>query len=138
MKNRRKLLNSSMAALAGAGLAVAVSPTNAQSHTSPQGVVVRISRGSFDPAKADEWERRMTQSGNNLVPAIKKLKGLLHYYAGIDKLAGSMINVSVWQSLDDAKQMESLAEMGAAGREFIGAGAVFERPIINYQSSWTI
>ena len=103
-----------------------------------QSVVVRVSRASFDPAAADEWERRLAGSGQALVPAIKKLKGLMHYYAGIDKTAGSLMNISVWDSIESAKQMEILPEMAVAGREFIAAGAVFERPIVNYSTVWTI
>jgi hypothetical protein len=105
---------------------------------SERAVVVRISRGSFDPAQADDWEKRLTRSGDTLVPAIKRLPGLLSYHAGIDKAAGSLVNVSVWDSLASARQMETLAEMGASAREFIAAGATFERPIINYQTVWSI
>lgn len=49
-----------------------------------------------------------------------------------------MINVSVWQSLADAKQMETLAPMLALTKEFIDLGVTFERPIINYDTVWEI
>jgi hypothetical protein len=101
-------------------------------------MIVRISRGSFDPAKGAQFEALLKESEKILVPAIKKLKGLRHYYAGIDMGSGTMINVSVWDRLEDARQMESLVEMAVAGKEFAGAGVQFERPIVNYSSVWVI
>jgi hypothetical protein len=49
-----------------------------------------------------------------------------------------MINVSVWQSLAEAKQMETLAPMLALAKEFSQMGVNFERPIINYDVVWEI
>jgi len=49
-----------------------------------------------------------------------------------------MINVSVWDSLDDARQMDTLPEMAAAGKGFAAGGVQFERPIINYLTVWEI
>jgi hypothetical protein len=137
MSTRRSVLGNSLSMLAFIGATSAAGTAAAQAG-GPRQVVVRISRGSFDPAQADDWERRLTTSGDYLVPAIKRLPGLISYYAGIDKAAGSIINVSVWGSMEAAKQMDGLAEMGAAARDFLGAGAKFERPIINYQTVWTI
>jgi quinol monooxygenase YgiN len=137
MTGRRSFVGNSLLVTAGVGIASTGTPVAAQA-SGLRAVVVRISRGSFDTALADEWERRMTASGDQLVPAIRRLKGLISYYAGIDKAAGSIINVSVWESMEAAKQMDGLVEMNAAAREFIGAGAKFERPIINYQTVWTI
>lgn len=138
MTARRRILKNTLTLAAGSSLTSASLSASAQGASGGRSVVVRVSRGAFDPALADEWERRLASSGDTLMPAIKKLKGLLHYYAGLDKVAGSMINVSVWDSLESAKQMESLAEMGAAGREFVAAGIKFERPIINYNTVWTL
>jgi len=41
--------------------------------------IVRVSRGSFDPARAGEFEALLKESKKVLVPAIKTLKGLRHY-----------------------------------------------------------
>lgn len=100
--------------------------------------VVRISRGSFQPEAYETVKERLTQSQASLIPAIRELNGLLHYYAGIDAISNTMINVSVWQSLADAKQMETLAPMLALTKEFIDLGVTFERPIINYDTVWEI
>ncbi len=49
-----------------------------------------------------------------------------------------MVNVSVWRSLADAKQMETLASMLALAGEFSKLGVNFERPIINYDVLWKV
>jgi hypothetical protein len=126
------------AAVAGLCAALAGGRGFAQSTKGASMPVIRISRGSFDPAKSAYFEMLLKESQKSLVPAIKKLKGLQHYYAGVDGASGTMVNVSVWDSLDDARQMESLREMAAAGKEFVAAGVKFERPITNYPTVWLI
>lgn len=100
-------------------------------------VYVRLSRGHFDAGKFDEIERRLTESQKTLIPAIRKLDGCLHYYAGIDRTSNAMINVSVWDTLEHATQMASLKEMLALAEEFRAIGVRFE-PIVNYRSVWDI
>lgn len=100
--------------------------------------VVRISRGSFDPSLYEKVKERLTTSQQPLIPAIKQLNGLLHYYAGIEAGSNTMINVSVWQTLADAQQMDTLAPMLALAKEFTALGVKFERPIINYETVWEI
>ncbi len=100
--------------------------------------ILRISRGSF---KSEDYERikaHLDESQQTLVPSIRKLTGCMHYWAGIDRITNSMVNVSVWKSLADAKQMEALAPMLALAGEFVKRGVVFERPIANYETLWQI
>jgi len=70
--------------------------------------VVRLSRGSFPSEKYDIIRTKLGDAEKSLIPAIRQLKGCLYYFAGIDHASNAMINVSVWQSLPDARQMESL------------------------------
>lgn len=98
--------------------------------------VVRISRGSFAPENYEKVKARLEASQESLVPAIKDLNGLLHFYTGIDPVSNTMINVSVWETLADARQMESLAPMLALAGEFVQIGVSFERPIMNYDTLW--
>jgi hypothetical protein len=100
--------------------------------------VVRISRGSFAPESYESVKQRLDDARKSLIPAIKKLRGLLHYYVGIDPESSTMINVSVWKTLADAKQMETLQPMRDLAGEFIAAGVTFERPISNYETLWQI
>jgi hypothetical protein len=100
--------------------------------------VLRISRGSFKPEDYERIAARLEESRKTLVPAITKLNGCLHYWAGIDRASSTMVNVSVWKTLADARQMETLAPMLALAGEFVKLGVVFERPISNYETLWQV
>ncbi len=100
--------------------------------------IVRISRGSF---KTEDYERikaRLDESQQALVPSIRKLTGCVHYWAGVDRTTNTMVNVSMWKSPADAKQMDTLAPMLSFAGEFVKLGVVFERPIANYETLWQI
>ena len=100
--------------------------------------VLRISRGSFKPGDYARIKARLDASEQTLVPAIRKLRGCVHYWAGIDPATNTMVNVSVWNSLADAKEMETLVPMLALAGEFVKLGVVFEHPIANYETLWQI
>jgi hypothetical protein len=100
--------------------------------------VVRISRGSFKSQDYEIIKAKLDNSQTNLIPAIQALNGLLHYYAGIDEISNTMVKVSVWESLEDAQQMDTLTPMLELAKEFTKLGVNFERPIINYKTLWTI
>jgi hypothetical protein len=48
----------------------------------PVGGVIRVSRTTFDPSRLAEVERMLLATSTYLSPAIKRLDGLLGYYAG--------------------------------------------------------
>ncbi len=100
--------------------------------------VVRISLGRFDADKYDMIRQLLDQSQKTLIPAIRALKGNRAYYVGIDRENSAMTNVSVWETLDDAKQMASLQAMLDLAKTFVDAGVRFERPITNHETLWTI
>jgi hypothetical protein len=100
--------------------------------------ILRISRGSFKPEDYESIKARLDEAQQTLVPAIRKLSGCMHYWAGIDRTTNTMVNVSVWKSLPDAKQMATLAPMLALAGEFVKLGVAFERPIANYETIWQI
>jgi quinol monooxygenase YgiN len=99
---------------------------------------VRISKGRYRPELHTEVTARLSESALTLVPAIKALPGCLSYYAGFDEASNTMINVSVWDSLEHAEAMGSLPEMAALAKEFIALGVEFERPIVNYPVLWSL
>jgi quinol monooxygenase YgiN len=101
-------------------------------------MIVRISKGSYPPAKHAEFTVRMTEASKKLIPAIKALPGCLSYYAATDEMSSTMVNVSVWDTLEHAQAMATLPEMGALAKEFVALGAEFERPIVNYPALWQI
>ena len=49
-----------------------------------------------------------------------------------------MVNVSVWDTLEHAQAMSSLAEMSALAQEYMALGVEFERPIANYPILWQL
>ena len=100
--------------------------------------VVRISRGSFAPDNYENIKARLDAAQTSLVPAIRQLSGCLYFFAAIDRDSNGMVNVSVWRSLADAQQMQSLAPMLALAEDFTREGVRFERPIINYETLWAV
>ena len=99
-------------------------------------MVIRISKGAFAAERYADVRRRLDDAQQTLVPAIRVLHGCVHYWAAIDDVSNTMINVSVWETLADAKQMDSLAPMLALAGEFIALGVTFERPITNSETLW--
>jgi quinol monooxygenase YgiN len=99
---------------------------------------VRISKGRYAADQHDQVTARLEASAATLVPAIRRMPGCLHYYAGADATTHTMINVSVWDTLEHAQAMGSLPEMAALAGEFIALGVEFERPIANYPVLWQL
>ena len=98
---------------------------------------VRVSKGRFDPENAAAVERLLAESERALHGPLTQLSGLLHYYVGIDRVNRQLINVSVWDSLASAHQMDSLPEMLAQRPILERAGVMFE-VITNHEMLWTI
>jgi len=99
--------------------------------------VVRISKGSFDLARLADAERGLAQSELALRDELKKLPGLLHYFVGIDRERGFLTNVSVWDSLAHAHQLDTLQAMLALRPILEALGVTFE-VITNHETLWTI
>lgn len=129
---RRRLIQGFVAMLTSAVWSVLARSEDSQ-ESRP---IVRISRGSFPPEKYEEIERMLDAARGTLVPAIQQLAGCLHFFAAIDRESSSMVNVSVWRSLADAQQMQTLAPMLALAEQFTREGVRFERPVVNYRTLW--
>ena len=99
--------------------------------------IVRISRGTFASEQYEEVRRLIDESAGPLVPALKQLRGLLYYHAGVDPATNTVINTSVWTDIDAARQMDTLAPMLAQRPILERAGVRFDR-IANYEPLWTI
>jgi hypothetical protein len=133
--SRRVFATSVAAAVLPLGATTAMSE---QRSRAPQQSVVRLSRGAFPAEKYAIVRDRLGRAQESLIPAIRALRGCQHYWAGVDPISNTMINVSVWATLDDAKQMETLAPMLALAGEFVALGVQFERPITNYETLWAL
>ena len=99
--------------------------------------IVRISRGTFDPARFEEVERMTRESGKYLIPAIRQLPGLVDYFAAASP-TGSIVHVSIWDTDEHAQQMSRLKEMIVDARNAAEAVGVTFVPIVNYPVSWVV
>ena len=100
--------------------------------------VVRVSLGRFDADRYDAVRSLLDDSRRTLIPAIRALPGNRGFHAGIDRANSAMTNVSLWDSLPDAWQLDSLQAMLDLAKVFVDAGVRFERPITNHDVLWTL
>jgi hypothetical protein len=103
----------------------------------PATAVIRASRATFDPSQFAEVDAMNTKTSKYLIPAIKQLPGLIHFYAGVSR-DGSMLQVSVWDSEEHSAQMNHLKEMVVIARGEMEAIGVTFTPIATYPIGWTI
>ncbi len=100
--------------------------------------VVRVSILRCAPERFAELRQMMIAADAVLRPGIEAMAGLVAYYAGADEATSSLTNVSVWTTLEAAKQMDRFQPMLDLGKEFADKGATFERPIMNYATLWQL
>jgi len=103
----------------------------------PATAVVRASRATFDPSRFAEVDAANTKTSTYLIPAVKQLPGLLHFYAGISA-DGSMLQVSVWDSEEHSAQLNHLKEMVVIARGELEKVGVTFTPVVTYRMSWTL
>jgi hypothetical protein len=103
----------------------------------PATAVVRVSRVTFDSSRLAEVDALNAKQAECLIPAIKQLPGLIHWYSAV--LPEGFVQVSVWDSSEHAAQMDHLKEMAVIAREEMTAiGGLTFHPILNYPITWTI
>jgi hypothetical protein len=129
-----------ISALAAVTLTANVSTSQAANRSKrkfPPGATLRMSRGRFDPKRFAEVSAMITRTGDYLIPAIKKLPGLLAYYAATTP-DGITTQVSIWESAEAGMQMSTLPEMRDRARaEAVALGVEFD-PIVQFPLNWTI
>jgi len=102
----------------------------------PMTAVVRVSRASFDPSRYAEVEAMSKKTSEYIIPAIRRLPGIIHFYAGVSP-KGSVVQVSVWDTDEHASQLDHLKEMVVDGRRDMESVGVTFTPISNYPIDWT-
>lgn len=100
--------------------------------------VIRVSVFRCQPQQFAELKKMLAESIAALEPGIRRMPGLIHYYAGEDEALNAFINVSMWRTLEEAKQLDTFQPMLDLGKVFVSKGAIFERPIANYAPLWEI
>lgn len=103
----------------------------------PTTAVIRVSSGTFDPARFAEVEEMNRATGRYLIPAVQSLPGLISMYTGVSP-AGSISQISVWDTEEHAKQLNTLKEMAVIARGEAEAAGVNFLPIVHYPAGWTI
>ena len=88
-------------------------------------MVVCLSRGTFAPEQTAAARATLDEGRARLEPALRRLRGLLHSYVAVDEQASTMVNVSVWAGLAEARQMDTLAPMLAQRAAFEQLGVRF-------------
>jgi hypothetical protein len=99
---------------------------------------VRVSVLRCHPEQFAELKQMMAESLAVLEPGIRQMRGLIHFYTGEDEATNSLANVSVWRTLEDARQLDTFQPMLDLGKVFTTRGATFERPVMNYSPLWEI
>jgi hypothetical protein len=100
--------------------------------------IVRVSLLRCQPRQFAELKKMMAESLAVLEPGIRQMRGLIHFYTGEDEAVNSFSNVSLWRTLEDAKQLDTFQPMLDLGKVFVSKGATFERPVMNYAPLWEI
>lgn len=100
--------------------------------------VVRISIGRFDEDKRDMIRAHLKEFYGKLASGIRAMKGNISFFVGLDSENSAMVNVSEWNSVESAKQMETFQPMLDLAKEFSLFEVRFERPILNFTQLWEI
>ena len=100
--------------------------------------VIRVSIMRCAPEKFTEFQQMTIEIDSVLRPGIEAMPGLINFYAGADEATSSLAQVSIWKTLDDAKQLDTFQPMLDLGKTFAQKGATFERPIMNYLTLWQV
>ena len=100
--------------------------------------VVRVSILRCAPERFAEVRQMSVEADPILRPGIEAMPGLLAFYFGADEATSSLTNVSLWTSLEAAKQLDTFQPMKELGKSFIAKGVTFERPIMNYATLWQL
>jgi hypothetical protein len=100
-------------------------------------VVLRVSVARCDRADFERFRTMTTNAQSVLQPGIGAMPGLRAFYAGADEVSHSLINTSVWDTLEHAQQMDRFAPMLELGKRFAEAGDRFERPNMNHAVLWS-
>ncbi len=98
--------------------------------------VVRVSIFRSSKENFPRLAAMMREADAVLCAGIEALPGLVAFHVGEDPDGLALSNVSVWESLEHAKQMDRFAPMLELAKTFLAAGATFERPILNFATLW--
>ncbi len=94
--------------------------------------VIRVAFIRCKPEQFAEFRAMMQDSLAVLEPGVRRLPGLLQFYAGESEADLSLTNVSIWTTMEAAKQLDSFEPMVNLAKQFAAKGATVVRPVVNY------
>ncbi|MGH6716068.1 MAG: hypothetical protein ACREDC_07770 [Bradyrhizobium sp.] len=100
--------------------------------------VVRVSILRCPKERFAELRQMAMGADPVLRPGIEAMPGFLAFYFGADEETSSLANVSLWTTLEAAKQLDTFQPMLDLGKPFAEKGAIFERPIMNHATLWQL
>lgn len=100
--------------------------------------IVRVSILRCPAERFAELRQMAMEADSALRPGIEAMPGLLAFYFGADEATSSLTNVSLWTSLEAARQLDTFQPMLDLAKPFAAKGATFERPIMNYATLWQL
>jgi hypothetical protein len=100
--------------------------------------IVRVSIVRCEPAQFDMFEKMMIEADSVLRPGLEAMRGCRGFFAGADRASASLTNMSLWETLEDARQMDTFQPMLDLAKRFLELGARLERPIMNYTTLWRL
>jgi hypothetical protein len=101
-----------------AGFTVGSAVAQQQGSAGPMQPIIRVSILRCAPERFAELRQMMIDADAVLRPGIEAMSGLIAYYAGADEATSSLSNVSIWTSLEAAKQMDTFQPMLNLGKAF--------------------
>jgi hypothetical protein len=109
---------------------------NKQGEQAMAAPVIRISLATFDADKAAIVEAKLIETRAALEAGIRALRGNRGFYFGIDRKHNAMSNVSIWDSVAEAEQLDTFQPMLDLAPIFVALGVRFQRPILNCTTLW--
>ena len=100
-------------------------------------IVVRVALVRCDPDNFALISEKMRESEKELRPGIEAMPGLLAYYAGADAETLTLTNVSFWDTVEHAKQIDTFEPMSRLAKDLIDNGGRPERPVMNHVTQWS-
>lgn len=100
-------------------------------------LVIRVALVRCDPENFVLISDKMQESEKELRPGIEAMPGLIAYYAGADAETLTLTNVSLWDSVEHANQINTFEPMSRLAQDLIDHGGRPERPVMNHVTQWS-
>jgi len=94
--------------------------------------IIRISRAHFDPHMAGEATNLLLEMRALIWPKQEQLPGYIDGYLGVDRENGTMVWVTLWDSVEHGNALGALPEMKSTNARLQERGVKFE-PVATHE-----